>query len=125
MQSSPWRRLVATMLAAVLILSTVGHHVMAAGMAAEGRMAMQSQATDMTVHDADAPCPMSSDCATDTDMQAMACFAQCATVVGVLAEPALVSGTAVAHPLGALLVRPLVSLHGPPDSPPPKTIILT
>jgi hypothetical protein len=113
------------MIVAVLILSPVGHHVMAASMMAESGMTMQVHDTAMGAHDADAPCPMSSDCATDTDMQAMACFAQCATAVGVLAEPALVSETAVAHPLDVLLVRPLVSLHGPPDSPPPKTIILT
>ena len=56
-------------------------------------------------------------------MQAMACFAHCATVVGVLAEPILV-------PVAASLIRwicpaaPLASLHGPPESHPPKSSIL-
>jgi hypothetical protein len=122
------------MTAALFMLSAAAHHVMAAGMVMESGMTMPSQATDMTahdmavpdtaIHDTDAPCPMSSDCSKDTDMRAMACFAHCSTVLGVLAEPVRMNVAAVAHPLDWPLVRPLASLQGPPDSPPPKPLLL-
>ena len=118
------RRLIATITAAVLTLSAVAHHVVAAGMTAEPGMARQSQVTDMASHDTDAPCPVSSDCSKDTDMRAMACFAHCTTVLGVLTQPFLIPVTAIAHPLDLPLMHPLASLHGPPDSPPPKSLIL-
>jgi hypothetical protein len=118
------RRLIAMMTAALFMLSAVGHHVAAAGMTADVGMAMQSQLADMAARDMDGPCPMSSDCSKDMDMQAMACFAHCATVLGVLTEPVLIPGTAMAHPLDWPPVHPLASLHGPPESPPPKPLIL-
>jgi len=116
------------------MLSAAAHHVMAAGMVMGSDAATQSHVTDMadhmTVadhmagHDAGAPCPMSSDCSNDADMRAMACSVHCATVLGVLVEPGRVAVTSVTHPLDWPLVRPLASLHGPPDSPPPKRPIL-
>jgi hypothetical protein len=127
------RSLIATLTAALFLLSAVTHHVMAAAMVLDSGMSMASQAADMAdhvmaadhmaAHDADMPCPMSSDCSKDPDMRAMACFAHCATVLGVLADPARVVVTAAAHPLDLPLARPLVSLHGPPDSPPPKSLL--
>ena len=110
------------MTAALLVFSAVAHHAVAAGMSTESGMAMPA-ASGMTAHDAGAPCPMSSDC-NDVSKQAMACFAHCATVVGVLAEPVLAPVTVIARPLGRPTIRPLTSLHGPPDSPPPKSRIL-
>jgi hypothetical protein len=118
------RRLVATLTAVLMMLSAVAHHSMAAGMSAEPGMAMPVQANEMASHEMAAPCPMSSDCAKDMSMHAMACFAHCATVVGVLAEPILVPVMAIAHQLDLPLVRPLASMHGPPDSPPPKSILM-
>jgi hypothetical protein len=84
---------------------------------------MPAATADMASHDG-MPCPLSSDCNNDMSMQAMACFAHCATVVGVLAEAALVPVTMVAHQLTAPVIRPLVSLHGPPEPHPPKSRIL-
>jgi hypothetical protein len=119
------RCLIAATTAVLIILSAVVHHAVVAGMSAESGMAMSAQASEMASHDAGAaPCPMSSDCAKDMSMHAMACFAHCATVVGVLGEPILVPVTAISHQLDLPLVRPLASLHGPPDSPPPKSPIL-
>jgi hypothetical protein len=128
------RGLIATMTAVLFLLSAVAHNVMAAGMVTDGGAVMQSHVADtaghtmaadhMAGHDADAPCPMSSDCSKGTDMRAMACSIHCATVLGVLVEPVRVTVTTVAHPLGWPLVHPLASLHGPPDSPPPKRPIL-
>lgn len=118
------RRLIAMMTTAVLMLSAAAHPVAAAGMGAASDLAKQSQATDMPAHDADAPCPTSSDCSKDMDMRAMACFAHCAMVLGILAAPVLIPLTALAHPLDLPLARPLASLHAPPESPPPKLIPL-
>jgi hypothetical protein len=118
------RRLIAAMTAVLITVSAVAHQAMAAGMSGGPGMAMAVEASEMASHDMAAPCPMSSDCAKDMSMHAMACFAHCATVVGVLAEPILVPVTAIADPMDLPLARPLASLHGPPESPPPKPSIL-
>jgi hypothetical protein len=117
------RRLIAVVAAALITISAVAHRTMAAEMNAEPAMAMSAQAGEMESHDMGAPCPMSSDCAKDMNMHAMACFAHCATVVGILAEPVLVPERMTAHRLDLPLVHTLASLHGPPDSPPPKSRI--
>jgi hypothetical protein len=109
--------------AALFAFSAVAHHAAAAGMSTESGMAMPAATADMTSHD-DMPCRMSSDCSDDMSTLAMACFAHCATAVGILAEAALVPVRMVAHQLKAPVVRPLASLHGPPEPHPPKTRIL-
>jgi hypothetical protein len=128
------------MTAALFMLSAVAHHVMAAGMITDSGVTLQSRVAEtagqdmpahhgmaadgMATHDTDAPCPMSSDCSSDMDMRAMACSVHCATVIGVLAEPVLVLVTTIAHRLDRPLGHALASLHGPPDSPPPKSSTL-
>ena len=118
------RRFVALITAALFMLSAVAHHAVAAGMTPEATMAMPTQAADMTSHDNGMPCPMSpmsADCSKDMSMPAMACFAHCATVLGILSEPAPMPVTAIAHSLKLPIVRPLAGLHGPPEPPPPKS----
>ncbi|MBX9775037.1 MAG: hypothetical protein K2Y71_11570 [Xanthobacteraceae bacterium] len=112
------RRLIAVVTVALMTISAAAHRAMAAEMNAEPAMAMSAQASAMESHDA--PCPMSSNCANDMNTHAMACFAHCASVVGVLAEPSLAPVTSVARPLERPLARSLASLHGPPDPHPPK-----
>jgi hypothetical protein len=54
-------------------------------------------------------------------MQAMACFAHCATVVGVLADWAADSVATIGHATQLPVALALKSLHGPPEPHPPKS----
>ena len=105
--------------AALFAFSAVAHHAVAAGIGTESGMAMPAIA-DMASHDG-MPCPLSSDCNTDMGMQAMACFAHCATVLGVLADWVAGSAATIAHPMQLPVAPPLTSLHGPPEPHPPKS----
>lgn len=117
------------MTAALVMLSAVSQHAVAAGMATHAGMTTagmtmagmtSSQTADMAA-DADAPCPMSSECSPDDGLRAMACFAHCATVLGVLGAPVLVPVALVARLMQVPTIRPLASLHGPPEPHPPKS----
>ena len=116
------RTWVATITAALFVLSAVAQHAFAAGMGAELGMVMSSEAAGMASHDGSMPCPLSTDCNNDMSMQAMACFAHCATVLGVLADWVVDSLATIAHPMQASVSPPLASLHGPPEPPPPKIL---
>lgn len=117
------RTWIAVVTAALFVLSAVAHHAVAAGMSTESGMAMPATASGMASHDAGPPCPMSSDC-NDMSMQAMTCFAHCTTALGVLAESIVVPVTVIARPLGRPSIRPLTSLNGPPEPPPPRQAIV-
>jgi hypothetical protein len=110
--------------AALFLLSAVAHHVAAAGIAAQASMDMQAaSAAGMASHDDATHCPPSSDCPRDMGMP-MACFAQCATVLGILSEPVLIPMSVIGHRLTLPVANPLGSLHGPPDPHPPKPLVL-
>jgi len=111
------RTWVAMITAALFVFSAVAHHAVAAGIGSG--MAMPAATADMASHDG-MPCPMSSDCNSDMSMQAMACFAHCATVVGVLADWIVGSAATIAHPMQLPATEPLTSLHGPPEPHPPR-----
>jgi len=115
------RTWVATITAALFVFSAVATHAVGSGMSTDAGMAM-SVAADMASHDDTMPCPFSSDCNNDMGMRAMACFAHCATVLGVLADWFVVSVATTAHPIHLAVTPPLASLHGPPEPPPPKTL---
>jgi hypothetical protein len=91
-------------------------------MSAEVGMAMSAAAAGMASHDDGMPCPMSSDCNSDVSMQAMACFAHCATVLGVLADWVVGLAEAIAHPMHLPVTPSLASLHGPPEPHPPRCL---
>jgi hypothetical protein len=114
------RTWVATVTAALFVFSAVAHHAVAAGMSTESGMAMPAATADMASHDG-MPCPLSSDCNNDMSMQAMACFAHCGTVVGVLADWAVGSAATTAHSMQLPVTPPLTSLHGPPEPHPPRS----
>jgi hypothetical protein len=106
--------------AALFVFSAVAHHAVAAGMSSESGMAMSAATADLASHDG-MPCPSSSDCSNDMGMQAMACFAHCATVVGVLADWAADSAATIGHATQLPAAPALKSLHGPPEPHPPKS----
>ena len=115
---------IAVITAVLFVLSAVGQHVVAAGMAVNGGMEMQAPAVGMASLDDTTGCPAQSDCAKHTGMPAMACFAHCVTVLGFLPEPILLPASMVGHTLDLPVVNPLASLHGPPEPHPPKPLIL-
>jgi hypothetical protein len=106
--------------AALFVFSAVAHHAVAAGIGTESGMAMPAATTDMASHDG-MPCPSSSDCNNDMSMRAMACFAHCATVLGVLADWAAGSAVRIGHATQLPVALALKSLHGPPEPHPPKS----
>jgi hypothetical protein len=114
------RTWIATIMAALLVFSSVAHHAVAAGMSSESGMAMPAATADMASHDG-MPCPSSSDCSNDMGMHAMACFAHCSTVLGVLADWVAGSATTIARPMRLPATPPLTSLHRPPEPHPPKS----
>jgi hypothetical protein len=114
------RTWVATITAALFVLSAVAHHAAAAGMGMELGMAMPAATGDMASHDDSMPCHPSSDC-DRMNMQAMACFAHCATVLGVLADVVVASAATIAQPVKPPVTPLLASLHGPPEPPPPRS----
>jgi hypothetical protein len=116
-----YRRWVAAITAALFVFSAVAHHAVAAGMSTERGMALPAAVADMASHDDDMPCPLSSDC-NNMSMQAMACFAHCATVLGVLADWVVGSTVTIAHPMQLPVTPPLASLHGPPEPYPPRRL---
>jgi hypothetical protein len=113
------RRFVATITAALFIVSAVTHQIVAAGMSTEAGMAMSAAALGTASHD-NMPCPMSSDCSKDMNMPATACFAHCATVLGIVCEPVQVRISNDARNVPLPVMRRLASLHSPPEPPPPK-----
>jgi hypothetical protein len=76
----------------------------------------------MPSHEDRSPCPMPSDCAKDINMVGMACFANCATVLGIVADFLVIPTVAVAQPVQLPAGRALLSLHGPPEPHPPKRL---
>ena len=122
LQRMSWRRFIAVMTAVLFLLSTAGHGFVLAGMAYGMSMEMAAGAADMASHDDPMDCGEHADC-TAKKVQ-MACFAHCASVTGILSEPAGLSIIGAARELTAAVARPLPSLHGPPDPHPPKSIVL-
>jgi hypothetical protein len=120
----PFRSYIAVIIALLFVLSSVGQHVVTAGMAVDGGMEMQAPAVGMASPDDTTGCPTQSDCAKHTGMPAMACFAHCVTVLGFLPEPILLPASIAGHKLDLPVVNPLASLHGPPEPHPPKPLIL-
>ena len=114
------RRWLATITAALFVFSAVAHHAVATGMSSELGVATPAAGDNMASHDG-MPCPMSSDCSDGMGMQAMACFAHCARVLGVLADWVVDSEMTIAHLVRLPVVPPLASLHGPPEPPPPRS----
>jgi hypothetical protein len=119
-----FRSYIAVITAVFFVLSAVGQHVVAAGMAVDGDMEMQAPAMGMASPDDTTHCPAQSDCAKHTGMPAMACFAHCVTMPGFLSEPILPPASIAGHKLDLPVVNPLASLHGPPEPHPPKSLIL-
>jgi len=119
MRFRPPRTWVATITAALFVFSAVATHVVAAGAGAASEMAMS--AGDMASHDDGMPCQSSSDCGDRMNMQAMACFAHCATVLGVLADWVVDSEVTIARLVRLPVTLLLTSLHGLTEPPPPRS----
>lgn len=107
--------------ATLFMFSAVAHHVLAAQMM-PADIAMPAAMASMASPDHEMPCSKPSDCAKDMTMKAMACFAHCAMVLGVLAESVVIPVSFVARPLALPAVHELASLHGPPEPHPPKSL---
>jgi hypothetical protein len=120
----PFRSCLAVVTAVLFVLSAIAQHVVAAGMAADGGMEMPATVSDMPLHDDTTHCPMQSDCAKDMGMLTMACFAHCATVLGILSEPFAEPASIIGHKFNLSVMHPLASLHGPPEPHPPRPVIL-
>lgn len=115
------RTWLATITAALFVFSAVAGHAAAAGVSAASEMAMPAATGDMASHDDGMPCHPSSDCSDRMNMQAMACFAHCATVLGVLADWVVDTEVTIAHPVQVPVAPALASLHGPPEPRPPRS----
>ena len=114
------RRLIAVTVAALFLFSALAHAYAATAMIREGGgMTMPIATSETASHEDGSPCPPS-DCSKDMPSH-LACFAHCATVIGILAEPVIISVSITGHRLDSPVVPSLASLHGPPEPPPPKS----
>jgi hypothetical protein len=114
------RMWVAAITAALFVFSAVAHAYGVSAMARDPGMAMPAVASDVASHeDSGSHCPPS-DCSKNMLSQ-LACFAHCATVFGIVAEPVTIPVSVAARRLDAAVLHSLASVHGPPEPPPPKS----
>lgn len=111
------RRLIALTTATLFVLSMAGHGVMMAEAAAKAasdmtNMASQSQSSD---------CQQG--CGGDDGMQ-MACFAQCASSMGILSDSIEVPVMAAVRHVAYPPAQPLAGRARPPDPHPPKRLAI-
>jgi hypothetical protein len=130
------RRLMSVLIAILFAFSVVGHGFAMSGalikpaasvattgdMAGMGNVAGMGDMARMSDAAMDAP-DHAMDCDGDGSAKQMACFATCASVIGILWEIAPVPVAFSAMELPVPTVLPLVEHGSPPDPYPPKRII--
>jgi hypothetical protein len=111
------RGFIAVVTAVLFTLSAAGQNIAASAMVTHAGMTVAASEAASEDH-----CPPS-DCSKQMD-QRMACFAHCATVLGILSASNLISVSVVTDKLEVPQTRRLANLHGPPEPPPPKSVIV-
>jgi hypothetical protein len=110
-------RLIALMTAMLFGLSIVGHGFAMSG-AAMNPMTAGMSSTGMSSPD------HAMDCDGDDGAKQVACFATCASVIGILGDAAPVPLAATSREMTAPAVLALADHGSPPDPYPPKTTVL-
>jgi hypothetical protein len=110
------RRLIALVTAVLFVLSTAGHGVMMAEMAAKAIAATADMSLQSPSSDCDGGCG-----GNDAGMQA-ACFAHCASTVGIVSASIEVSVVGTVRDAAAPTARSLSGRNHPPDPHPPKRL---
>ena len=111
-------RLIALMTAMLFGLSIVGHGFAMSGAAMNPMTAAADMSTGMSSPD------HSMDCDGDDGAKQVACFATCASVIGILWDAAPVPLSPTSGEMTAHAVLRLAEHGSPPDPHPPKTIVL-
>ena len=111
-------RLIALMTAMLFGLSIVGHGFAMSGAAMNPMTAASMSSTGMSSPD------HAMDCDGNDGAKQVACFATCASVIGILWDSAPVPLAATSGEMTAPAVLPLADHGSPPDPHPPKTTVL-